>query len=554
MIDPNAPMESSYVVAGTRPDARSEVADDPLAVTFAQLIARQSEVFGGRELVVDGSTRMTYAEFNSHVIDCARSLMAIGVEPGDRVAVWAPNCLDWLVAAIGTSATGAVLLPMNSRFKGAESADVIRRTKPRVLFTVGGFLDNDYPAMLRAAASEGDLDGLRIVVLDAGTGSTGEDGDLSLDEFLALGRQVSVDAAVQRRDAVSAHTVSDLMLTSGTSGRPKAVMTTHHQNVLGYTRLAQHIRLRSGERINATLPFFHNFGYKAGFLVSAMVGGTCVIESVFDPVRLVRLIEEERISVLMGTPTLFTSLLSSEERHAAELSSLRLSFVGGAMVARELLERLRAELTPQVVTGYGLSELAGAVSLTPPEFEPDRIDWSGQLIEGVRVRIVDEFGEDVPRGRPGEILAHGECVMRGYLDDPRSAAEAVDHDGWLHTGDIGILDKEGYLRITDRKKDMFIVGGFNAYPAEIERLLLLHPAIAQVAVVGMADERLNEVAAAFVVPAPGTDLQPETVIQWARENMANYKVPRRVELVDQLPTNASMKVLKHELRARLAST
>jgi acyl-CoA synthetase (AMP-forming)/AMP-acid ligase II len=542
-------MKTPYLGIDTRPHGvAGQGGRELLQVTFPQLFARQARAFADREFLVDGRTRLTYAEFESRMTDVARSLMVLGVTPGDRVAIWAPNCAEWLMSALGASATGAAIMPINSRSKGAEAIDVVTRGRPRVLFTTRRFLNTDYPAILREAGGAKEL-GVRIVVLDGDAA----DGDLSFEEFLALGVSVSVDAAIQRRESISPRSVSDIMLTSGTTGRPKGVMTSHHQNVLAWLRYAKHLNLQAGERINATLPFFHNFGFKAGFLVSTLLGGTCICDTTFDATRLARVIETERISFLKGTPTLFTSLLASPARNEADLGSLRLCLVAGAMVSRELVEQMQAELCEQIITGYGLSELAGGIALTPEGADTQRVaGWSGQVVEGVEVMAVDGKGVRVPPDQPGEILARGECVMLGYMDDPGAAAAAVDSDGWLRTGDIGIVDEENYVRITDRKKDMFIVGGFNAYPAEIERLLLEHPGLAQVAIVGIPDDRLGEVGAACVVAKPGVELEPEEIIRWARKHMANYKVPRRVEVVDQLPVNASLKVLKHELRARLA--
>ena len=302
-----------------------------------------------------------------------------------------------------------------------------------------------------------------------------------------------------------------------------------------------------------TLPFFHNFGLKAGFLNAVLLGGACVCDATFDPARLARLVEAERISFLPGTPTLFAGLLASPARHDADLTSLRTCLVAGSMIPVELVTQMQAELCEQVITGYGLSELAAAISLTPRGAPAHRVaEWSGQVVEAVEVRVIGDDGADVAPGEAGEILARSDCVMVGYMDDDAATAEVIDADGWLHTGDIGIVDDEDYIRITDRKKDMFIVGGFNAFPAEIERLLLRHPAIAQVAVLGMPDERLGEVGAAFVVAEPGVAADAAEIIEWSRQNMSNFKVPRRVVVLDELPMNASMKVLKQVLRASLA--
>jgi len=533
---------SPYIGVDTTMDKNHSAWD----VTFAQLVARQARAFAESDLVVEGTNRLSFAEFEAQMMRVARAIMALGVTPGERVAVWAPNSANWLVAALGASAAGAAIMPMNSRFKGVEAADVVERARPRVVFTTRHFLDNDCPKMLREASS-GDL-APRIIVLD---GPAHED-DLSLDQFLALAETVSLDSAIERRDSISSDAVSDIILTSGTTGSPKGVMTSHRSNVLAWLRYINHLGLRSGERINVTLPFFHNFGLKAGFLNAVLLGGACVCDATFDPVRLARLVEVERISFLPGTPTLFSGLLDSPARGDHDLSSLRICLVAGSLVPVELVHRMQAELCEQVIVGYGLSEMCAAISLTPRGASAERVaEWAGQVVEGVEVRVVDDSGADLPPGEPGEILARSDVLMIGYMDNPKATADAIDSAGWLHTGDIGVVDEERYVRITDRMKDMFIVGGFNAYPAEIERLLLHHPAISQVAVIGVPDARLGEVGAAFAVLKPGACDTSAEIVEWARENMSNYKAPRRVIIIDHLPMNASLKVLRHELRALL---
>jgi acyl-CoA synthetase (AMP-forming)/AMP-acid ligase II len=252
--------------------------------------------------------------------------------------------------------------------------------------------------------------------------------------------------------------------------------------------------------------------------------------------------------VLPGPPTLYQSILDHPRRAEHDLSSLRLAVTGAAVVPVELILRMRSELTfSTVLTAYGLTESTGTVTMCRRGDAPETIaETSGRAIPGLEVRVVDDAGVECRRGEPGEIVVRGYTVVRGYFEDPEATAEAIDAQGWLHTGDIGVMDEAGNVRITDRKKDMFIVGGFNAYPAEIEGALLRHPSVSQVAVVGVPDERMGEVGCAFVVPRPGvasTGLAGE-LVAWARDQMANYKVPRRVEVVEALPTNASGKVLK----------
>jgi acyl-CoA synthetase (AMP-forming)/AMP-acid ligase II len=302
--------------------------------------------------------------------------------------------------------------------------------------------------------------------------------------------------------------------------------------------------LREGDRYLIVNPFFHCFGYKAGWMACLQQGATALPMAALDVDRLLQLVTTERVSALPGPPTLFSSLLDAREGDS-DLSSLRIGFVGASTVPPELLRRIRAELPfESLTTGYGLTECTAMVSVTRPDADPEHVaHWNGGYpIDGIEVAIADD----------DEILVRGFNVMRGYYEDPDATALAIDADRWLHTGDIGTLDDDGALRISDRKKDIYISGGFKVSPAGVETLLLGCDAISQVAVVGTPDARLGEVGVAFVVLRPGTNTTPDEVIAWAREHIANYKVPRRVEVVDELPLNASGKVLKVELRARLS--
>ena len=349
--------------------------------------------------------------------------------------------------------------------------------------------------------------------------------------------------------------MSDIIFTSGTTGAPKGVMLTHGQSIRAFDAFNAGFGLRDGDRYLVAPPFFHCFGYKAGWMLALMTGATTYPVAVFDARSMVEQIERDRITVITGAPTLITGMLDLLRAEAHDVSSLRYAFVSAAAVPYELVVRMRAELPVEAVgTGYGLTEATAMVSNTGYDDGPDVVArCSGRPIPGIEVKAVDADGHTVAQGTAGEILVRGFNVMRGYFEDPEATRAVIDGDGWLHTGDVGIIGDDGYLTITDRLKDMFIVGGFNAYPAEIENLLLGDDRIAQVAVVGVPDERLGEVGAAFVVPRPGTDLSPADVVEWARAHMANFKVPRHVELVDALPLNATGKVLKHELRARWSS-
>ncbi|MGW1165638.1 FadD3 family acyl-CoA ligase [Streptomyces sp. NPDC002550] len=526
--------------------------------TIPGLVRWSAERYADTEAVVEGRTRITYAELGARVERAAAACLASGVRAGDRVAVWAPNSLDWIVSALGAVTAGAVLVPLNTRFKGAEAADVLRRSGARLLFVTGTFLGTSYVASLRRAAGEGVADGRaplpglpeleEVVVLS-------EDAPPDFrtwKDFLAGGEGVGAPEVESRRRELDASAPSDIIYTSGTTGRPKGAMITHTQTLRAYEIWADLAGLRAGDRYLIINPFFHTFGYKAGVIACLMRGATMIPQPVFNVETALANIAAERISVLPGPPTLHQSLLDHASRDAYDLSALRLVVTGAAVVPLRLVERLRGELgVDTVLTAYGLSEASGIVTMCRRGDAPSVIaSTSGRPIPGTELRLVDATGAPVRPGEAGEILVRGFNVMRGYYEDPAATAEAISPDGWLRTGDVGVLDATGNLRITDRIKDMFIVGGFNAYPAEIEQSLALHPDVREAAVIGVPDARLGEVAKAFVVRRPGSVLTSDDLIAWSRREMANYKVPRSVEFVGELPRNASGKVVKGVLRGR----
>jgi len=511
--------------------------DDPVR-SIPALAQWASARFDDAEAVVDGDTRLTFRELANLAHRATRAVIAEGIRPGDRVAIWAPNSWEWIVAALGALGAGAWLVPVNTRFKGEEAAYVLGRADAAALFTVRGFLGTDYVAMLRATAPQ-------LRCLDHLVLLSGEDaGDRSFAAFLAAGDAVADADADARIAALGPGDVADVIFTSGTTGRPKGVMLEHGASLRAFDDWAHRFGLREGDRYLIVNPFFHCFGYKAGWMACLQQGATALPLATLDVDRLLGLVATERVSALPGPPTLFASLLDARDGDV-DLSSLRIGFIGASTVPPELLRRVRAELPFEVLTtGYGLTECTALVSITRPDDEPERVAyWNGGYpLDGIEVAIADD----------SEILVRGFNVMHGYYEDPDATAAAIDRDGWLHTGDIGTRDDDGALRIADRKKDIYISGGFNVSPAEVENLLLGHEAVSQVAVVGMPDARLGEVGVAFVVPRPGTSTTADEVIAWAREHLANYKVPRRVELVSELPLNASGKVVKGDLRARLA--
>ena len=517
--------------------------------TIAQLLFASARRFAGRTAIEDNGQSTDYAELPQRVLAITRGLMALGIQAGDRVAVWAPNSREWILAALGIHCAGAVLVPINTRMKGAEAADVLARSGSRVLFVTQRFLDVDYPAQLEPLRPAS-LEHLVIFAGDKPTRAC----DLAFEQFLAGAATIEQGAAERRALAVRPEDICDLLFTSGTTGKPKGVMSAHGQNLRAFTEYVKVIGLVPDDRYLIVNPFFHAFGYKAGWLTCLIGGATILPHAVFDAEAVFQRIARERISVLPGAPTLYLSLLAHPRLAETDLSSLRIAVTGSASIPPILIERMRRELGFSVVTtAYGLTECGGLATICDPQDSAQVIaGTSGRPIAGTRVSIRDPHNGELASGETGEICLQGFHVMRGYFENPAATAEAIDADGWLHTGDVGRLDAAGNLIITDRLKDMFIVGGFNCYPAEIEAGLIAHPAIAQVAVIGIADERMGEVGCACVVLRPGEVLSEAELIGWSRERMANYKVPRRVRFLDALPLNPSSKVAKNDLRARFA--
>lgn len=482
-------------------------------------------------MIEDGESS-TFAELWSECRRAASAFMAHGVIEGDRIAIWAPNTRLWVVAAVGAMTVGAAIVPLNTRLKGREAGDILRRTKARMLFTVDEFLGTDYPALLVAEQ----LPDLQEIVLFK-------------DWVRFIGSSKDSPAVDRALACLTPDHLSDILFTSGTTGSPKGVM-------MSYARVLPQVRvwigntgLMRGERYLIVNPFFHSFGMKVGWVACFMAGAVMVPMPQFDVEAAAECIERDKINFLPGAPTIFQMLIARKREKPFDSSSLRGGTTGAATVPPILIEQIREELgIRDIITAYGMTECVNITGCRPGDSVDLIANTCGAAIPGNEIIITDNDGNEVARGETGEIWVRGQGVMLGYLDDTVATAEAIDTDGWLHTGDVGTMDENGYVRITDRKKDLYISGGFNVYPAEVEKLLSAQPAIAMVAVVGVPDERMGEVGKAYVVLRAGETATEGDLRAWSRENMANYKIPRSFVFVDDLPRNASGKVLKTELR------
>lgn len=517
--------------------------------TLPKVIAHVARTYGDKPFSIDEDGTVTsFAALERRVAGLGATLLDLGVCAGDRVAVLAPNCTGWIVAACAAESIGAILVPINTRFKGPEIQYALERAGVSVLFTVGAFLGVDYAAMAVAAG-----------------GGPGEGGRpiAGLPQLKAL---IRIDTPGFAPDAVSAEararfevaaaavtpdTTADLMFTSGTTGRPKGAMHGHGQALWMTSFWSRANDFGPDDRTAIVNPFFHSFGYRSGWVSALMGGMTMWPLATFDAGQLLALIERERITQLSGAPTVFYSLMQHPDFRTRDISSLRSGHTGGAKTPPEIIRAGYDVLGFDIfLTSYGLTESTALISTNYPGDPIEAIVQTvGRPVPMTEARIVDAEGRDVPAGEQGELLVRGVNVMQGYFDDPEQTARTIV-DGWLRTGDVARIDEDGRLRILDRLKDVVIVGGFNAYPVEIEIMLGTHPDIAEIAVIGVPDARMGEVTAAFVIPRAGATIDHAGLTAWCRERMANYKVPRHLFVVAELPRTPLGKVQKFALRER----
>ena len=480
--------------------------------TLPGVLRAAAERHGGRPAYVDGDRTVSFADLLERVRDVARGYAELGLHPGDRLVLWAPNSIDWVVAALATSYAGGTLVPANSRYTAHEVADIVERTDAKLVVLADGFLDRTQRADLAPL-----VPGRTLIDITALPSSDAPD----------------VEA---RADAVRPDDVADILFTSGTTGKPKGAMSAHRQTIGVARSWAEVAGIKPDDRYLVVNPFFHSFGYKIGMVVGLLTGATLYPVATFDVDETMSLIERAGITVLPGAPAIFQSMLAVD-RSGHDLRSLRLAVTGAAMIPVVLIERMKDELGfDDVLTAFGMTEAVVVTMCRQGDDAETIANTSGRAIPGMETRIGDK----------SELLIRGDYVMLGYLDDPEATAAAIDAEGWLHSGDVGELDDAGNLRITDRLKDMYISGGFNVYPAEVEQALMRAEGVQDVAVIGVPDERMGEVGKAFVV---GT-ATAEELLAFARERLANFKIPRHIESIDALPRNLSGKVLKNELRSR----
>jgi fatty-acyl-CoA synthase len=522
------------------------------AQTLRDALLRNAELYPSREALVIADRRVTYGELHDRVVEMATGLAALGVKRGDHVAVCMGNTVDWVVFFYAAAALGAVTVPVNTRFKADELAYCLAYADVKLLFMTESFLNIDFLSMLRSIcpALDSTLPDARLPKLAnvVVTGGNTPRGALSAKEMIALG----FAGDQPQFDTVIPGDVLLMQFTSGTTSYPKGVMLTHDNMLRNAAYVAERFDLKEGDRYYSARPFYHVAGTTLS-LLAALTAGACLLSSErFDAQEALRVMSAERCTHTSGNDTMFLMMLS-HPGFADYPLSLRGGWASaGPEVSRKVVERMGMR---GLCHAYGLSEASPNVSMSWHHDDLEkRIDGWGHVLEGLDVRICDPHtGRDLAEGAAGEILVRGWSVMKGYYKMPAETQKAIDGEGWLHTGDLGVMDGDGRLRFLSRIKDVFRVGGENVAPAEVEDVLHRHPKVKQAQVIGVPDARLIEVPAAYVILREGEQAGPDEIIEWSKARMANFRVPRYVKIVEtfeNIGMTGSAKVQKNKLRAQ----
>ncbi|GAV31855.1 acyl-CoA synthetases (AMP-forming)/AMP-acid ligases II [Coriobacteriaceae bacterium EMTCatB1] len=524
---------------------------------FEQKVAER----GDADFIVypDRDLRWSYRAFNERVDALAKGLLAIGIGKGDHVGIWARNVPDWLTFLFATAKIGAVLVTVNPVYKSHELAYVIKQSDMKALAIIDAFRDVDYVQILRDLVPEsrtherGRLESAEFPMLKSLVylGPEKHRGFYSMPELLLLGEHGDDDALRAALASTVNTDVVNMQYTSGTTGFPKGVMLTHRNILNNGFFIGERQKFSEKDRVCLPVPLFHCFGLVLGVLATLTHGGTLVMVESFDPVMVLAAIQKERCTAVYGVPTMFIAELAHPMFDLFDLSSLRTGIMAGSPCPIETMKQVMERMhCPEITIAYGLTEASPVFTQTSTDDPIERrVETVGRALPEIEVKVVDpETGEECPPGVPGELCCRGYNVMKGYYKMPEATAAAIDADGWLHSGDLGTVDEEGYYRITGRIKDMIIRGGENIYPREIEEFLYTMPGVQDVQVVGVPDAKYGEVVGAFIKKAPGADITEEDVQEYARARIARYKAPKYVFFVDEFPMTASGKIQKYKLR------
>jgi len=518
--------------------------------TLSRVLRDTTERFRGRPALLDPSgATLTYEELDARVDRLARGLIEMGVAKGDKVGLWMPNVPEWVIAYFAIARIGGVVVPMNTRYKAHEVEYILDNSEATTLFAVGSFVGIDYVRMIGQLRPK--LPNLKRIVIAGEPG----DGMHRFDDVLALGESRLDDGALAKREGSCDPSENVFILyTSGTTGSPKGAMLSHHNIAKNGEQVTEVLHTTEEDVFLLAVPFFHCFGCVMGIAGAITWGAAMVPMQVFKANEALKLVERFGVSVLYGVPTMFVLELEEHRKGKPDgsrydVSALRTGIMAGAPCPIEVMKGTMDELGCNVSIAYGLTEASPVITMTRFDDSIERrVETVGRALQGIEVKIADDDHRPLPHGEMGELACRGYNVMLGYYRAPEVTAETIDEDGWLHSGDLATMDDEGYVRIVGRKKDMLICGGFNVYPAEIEEYLFTHPKVQNVSVIGVPDDVFGEVAAAYIIPREGTTIDPQEIVDFCVGEIANFKVPRYVEIIDALPMTQSGKIQKFKLR------
>jgi len=535
-----------------------------LTHTIGGLLDDMARRFPDNEALVyhERNLRYSYTQFNEECRRVAKGLLRLGIKKGDNIAIWAYNVPEWVLLQFASAKIGAILVTVNTSYKSAELEYILSQSDSTSLFMVGSFKDTNYVETLAgvvpelAASEPGKLTTSKlpflknIVFIGQGTPA----GMINFDSIIALGNDVP-DSELQAVEAtLDCHDTINMQYTSGTTGFPKGVMLTHYNLVNNGFNIGECMKFTERDRLCIPVPFFHCFGCVLGVMVCVTHASTMVPVEIFDPLKVLQTIEKEKCTAVHGVPTMFIAELEHPEFSTFDLTSMRTGIMAGSVCPIEVMKRAVRDMhVTEITSVYGQTESSPGITQTRTDDSIElRVATVGRALPGAEVKIVDiETGATLPPGKQGELCARGYMVMKGYYKMPEETAKVIDADSWLHTGDLAIMDENGYCKITGRIKQMIIRGGENIYPREIEEFLYTHPKISDIQVYGVPDRKYGEQVMAAVILKKGVDMTEDEVRNFCRDKIANYKIPKYVKFVDGYPMTASGKIQKFKIREEM---
>jgi fatty-acyl-CoA synthase len=539
------------------------VTDQLWEITFGDLLDKIADTYPDNDgvLYTDRPYRKTYREFRDDCNEVAKGMLALGIKKGDHVAIWATNYPQWLLTMFATAKIGAVMVTVNTNYKVFELEYLLKQSDANTLIMIDGFKDADYVEIINklnpelknstpGASEFADLPFLKNIIY-AGLKDQAPGGMLKWDDLYELAKNVSDQELAEVQASLDPHEVINMQYTSGTTGFPKGVMLTHYNIVNNGKSIGDCMKFTPQDRLCIPVPFFHCFGMVLAIMASLTHGTTMIPIDYYQPLKVMQAIQDERCTAVHGVPTMFIAMLDHPQFAEFDFSSLRTGIMAGSPCPVKVMQQTIDEMNMSEITiVFGLTESSpGCTQTTTDDSVELRVSTVGRTLPHVKVKICDpETGKELPPNTPGEFLVKGYNLMKGYYKMPEATAQAIDKDGWLHSGDIGMVDDNGYYKITGRIKDMIIRGGENIYPKEIEDFIYTHPAVSDVQVIGVPSKKYGEEIMAYVIVKEGKTVTETEIQEYVKANMARHKVPKHVGFITQMPMTASGKIMKYKLR------